>query len=222
MKSLIFVFLISKALGASIDIASISPDSFYVQDVTNYQVAFLTQTTIPKEGKLLIKFPADFSSLPQGALSYQLHTETLSSAGATFTMNGNDLTISGLFTQAFSTGLLDFTIKSIPNPITSRTTSSFKIYTTDKDLNIIDQKESDLTVKFNSKDITTASITNESKICGAETPWVFTFITSLNIPTLGTIIVKFPYWNQHLPGSSSPYRSFINSSLTCEGLTSNI
>jgi hypothetical protein len=222
MKGLIFVFLISRVLGATLSIASISPDSLLVQAVTNYQVTILTETTIPINSIILIQFPSDFTNLTQGTITCQFEASSLNTAGASCTMSGNNLTISGLFTSSFSPGFIDFTINSITNPLTSKTISSFKIYIRTSGGAVIDSKETDLTLKYNSRDISSASISTDSKVCGVDTTWTFTFTTILSIPSSGTIVVKFPFWNQHLTGSTSPYRSFINSTITCTGTLSNL
>lgn len=206
----------------TLDNVEIYPTVSNVQATTEYSVSLVTRTLIPAGGKFLLIFPSDFQNLPQGTCSCTFSGSSLNNSGAICTMSGNTLTISNWFTTSFSPGLLSFTITNITNPKTNKETATFRIYTKDSSDNIIDSRETGLTLSLNAIRIVNASITTTSNITGDPNAWTFAIKTSLTIPESGKIVVTFPYWNAHLPGSSGYLKSFIQDPPLCTGIPSNV
>lgn len=199
----------------------VSPDSYVINTVTRYTITVNRQydkegystpwdtELVPAGSSLIIRFPQGYNtsygySCQVGGVSYSC------------TATGQNITITGLFSQARAVDMLIVTITNVLNPSPALTTTDFicylgNDYTTESatgyaSVTLLAGTLKDCTVTFNP---TTANKTGSMRIYA--TP-------SNSIGSTSSVILTFPslgYWYYDLARQEFP----VTSSMTCANLT---
>ena len=150
--------LLPLALASTITTISITPSSYNIYTTTTYSINLNSLTTIPSGGYISIIFPSMFTTLSSGSVtcSSSQKSECLCS------LSSNTLNVSSCFPLTPSTFKL--TLYNISNPIYSKTSTPFQIYTFSNTNSVLDLQTSGPKITFRSFTLGNASISTKGNV----------------------------------------------------------
>lgn len=201
-----------QASSGSLSSVMILPKTLVTGEDVNYMFIIFTSNTIPIKGHIFIQFPPEIVIL-------KLNAKCLNLSGfeSTFTctLTGSSITITrGFETGSFSPGSLSFSVDSVMNPSTTKTSSSFKIYTYSYGY-IIDSMITGLTITSETPHpLISASISSSSSFVGEYADFTFSMTPFNPFYNNGAIIITSPS-EITFPQAPNCVVGTVISSITC-------
>jgi hypothetical protein len=165
----------------------IIPSSFKNYDITDYNIKFTTQNSLPLNSKILISFPPQYDLDPQKSAQCSIQEGNLNGA-TTCNIDNQSITISlDNETALPSKSSINITIPAVRNNRSIKPSDTFTLLTVTSDGYNIDKNKNDLTVTNTElANIDTVTITPNDLTTGDITTYIFslqlsTFITNTDI-----------------------------------------
>jgi len=193
-----FEYLISEGTGGrfaatpeKFKSVEIEPSSFVTGELNRYYFTLESTNTIPREGKVVVVFPAEIRVLPDIAVCGDW--EGFQSSAYCLIAEDSISIIDGFKTSAFAPGTLKFSVSGVKNPGSTRPSSSFAVQSESSQGDFVNYQDQNLSVEMKyPNELGGAEVVASSLQVGAETQLTISVTPKNPFPSGGYIHVTPP------------------------------